>query len=90
MLSLQTTTQFRRDRKLAIKCGLPMKLMDEILQTLVDEKPLNAKYRDHELKGIYAGLRECHILPDRLLIYDIDGERLILTAIRTGSHSDLF
>ena len=90
MLNFQTTALYRKDRKRAIKRGLPMNLLDEVLQTLVDEKPLDPKYRDHELKGIYAGLRECHIQPDWLLIYDIDGDNLILTAIRTGSHSDLF
>lgn len=90
MLKLQTTAAYRKDRKRAIKRGLPMNLLDDVLQTLVEEKPLAEKYRDHELKGVYAGFRECHIQPDWLLIYDIDGENLILTAIRTGSHSDLF
>ena len=31
---------------------------------------------------------EAHVGPDRLLIYEISDERLIL--IRTGTHSDLF
>jgi mRNA interferase YafQ len=35
-------------------------------------------------------LRECHVLNDWLLIYAIDKGRLILTAIRTGTHDDLF
>ncbi|MCL1874415.1 MAG: type II toxin-antitoxin system YafQ family toxin [Clostridiales bacterium] len=90
MLNLQSTAQYRKDRKRAIKRGLPMNLLDDVLQTLVEEKPLDPKHHDHELKGNYAGFRECHILPDWLLIYDIDGENLILTATRTGSHSDVF
>ena len=36
------------------------------------------------------GYRECHIQPDWLLIYKIDKSELVLTAFRTGSHSDLF
>jgi mRNA interferase YafQ len=32
---------------------------------------------------------ECHVAPDWLLIYWIDKEALVLTAARTGSHSDL-
>ena len=36
------------------------------------------------------GYRECHIQPDWLLIYKIDKGELVLTAYRTGSHSDLF
>ena len=90
MLDLQMTTQYRKDKKRAVKRGLPINLLDDVLETLVEEKPLDPKYLDHELKGRYAGFRECHILPDWLLIYDINGNDLILTAIRTGSHSDLF
>ncbi|MCD7995133.1 MAG: type II toxin-antitoxin system YafQ family toxin [Clostridia bacterium] len=36
------------------------------------------------------GFRECHILPDWLLIYAIKQDKLVLTASRTGTHSDLF
>jgi mRNA interferase YafQ len=32
--------------------------------------------------------RDCHIEPDWLLLYKIDGEDLLL--VRTGTHSDLF
>jgi mRNA interferase YafQ len=44
--------------------------------------------KDHQLVGNYTGRRECHIEADWLLIYKIDGERIIFE--RTGSHSDLF
>jgi mRNA interferase YafQ len=90
MLNLQPTAQYRKDRKRAIKRGLPVDLLDGVLQTLVEEKPLDPKHNDHPLKGNYAGFRECHIQPDWLLIYKIDKGNLILTATRTGSHSDLF
>ena len=90
MLTLRTTSQYRRDRKKAIKSGLPMHLLDEVLETLAAEKPLDPKYEDHALKGTYIGHRECHILPDWLLIYTINKGQLILTATRTGSHSELF
>ena len=90
MLNLKTTSKYRKDRRQAIKSGLPMHLLDEVLQTLCEEKPLAFKHNDHALKGDYAGLRECHIRPDWLLIYAIDKGNLILTATRTGSHSELF
>ena len=67
-----------------------MGLLDEVIQTLIEEKPLDPKHRDHELLGRYDGFRECHIQPDWLLIYARDNEQLVLTATRTGSHSDLF
>jgi len=72
------------------KQGLPMQLLDDVLQTLAEEKPLAPKHKDHALTGDYAGQRECHVKPDWLLIYTIDKGKLILTATRTGSHSELF
>lgn len=42
------------------------------------------------LASAHEGHRECHIEPDWLLIYRIDGGGFVLTAVRTGSHSDLF
>jgi mRNA interferase YafQ len=90
MLTLHATAQYKKDRKRAIKRGLPMNLLDEVLETLVEENPLAPKYNDHALTGNYIGFRECHILPDWLLVYTVDKGRLILTATRTGTHSDLF
>ena len=90
LLELKKTTQFRKDLKRMVKRGVSIDLLDEIIQTLREQKPLDPKHRDHELTGNFVGFRECHIQPDWLLIYLIDGENLILTAARTGSHSDLF
>ena len=42
------------------------------------------------MTGNWVGHRECHILPDWLLIYRIEDEVLVLTLARTGTHSDLF
>ena len=90
MLNLQPTTQYKKDRKRIVKRGSSMILLDEVIQTLIEEKPLDPKYCDHVLTGKYKGFRECHIQPDWLFIYAIDGNNLILVASRTGSHSDLF
>ena len=57
---------------------------------LLEEQILPERYKDHALLGNYTGFRECHILPDWLLIYSINKSELILTASRTGTHSDLF
>jgi mRNA interferase YafQ len=90
MLALHTTSQFRKDEKLARKRGLNIVLLKSVIQTLLDEKPLAQKHKDHPLVGNYSGFRECHILPNWLLIYAVDKGRLILTASRTGTHADLF
>ena len=90
MLHLETTSQFRKDYKLMKKRGLNLRLLEEVLNKLIREEPLETRHRDHALTGNSRGLRECHIQPDWLLIYAIDKGRLILTASRTGSHADLF
>jgi mRNA interferase YafQ len=90
MLTLKTTSRFRKDYKLAKKRGLDLSLLAAVTDTLLAGKTLDSKHRDHALAGEYAGFRECHILPDWLLIYSVHQETLILTASRTGTHSDLF
>jgi mRNA interferase YafQ len=90
MLTLKTTTKYRKDYKLAKKRGFDITLLDVIIQTLLEEKPLDPKHRDHPLIGDYIGFRECHILGDWLLVYVVDKGQLVLTASRTGTHSDLF
>ena len=89
MLSLTTTKQYRKDRNCCKKRGYDMSLLDEVIEELLMQNPLAAKYRDHSLTGNFTGFRECHILPDWLLIYKVDKGKLILTASRTGTHSDL-
>ncbi len=90
MLTLKTTAQFRKDYKRLKKRGYNLNLLEEVLQSLIEEKPLAEKFRDHALAGKYTGFRECHILPDWLLVYQIDSEMLFLIVSRTGTHSDLF
>lgn len=80
--------QFRRDVKLAWKRGKNMEKLRELILLLVDEKPLPARYKDHPLGGEWSHYRDCHIEPDWLLIYKLDGDDLYL--VRTGTHSDLF
>lgn len=90
MLDLVITNQFKKDLKRIRKRGYNLTLLDDVLQTLQKELPLDEKYRDHALIGDYIGFRECHIQPDWLLVYAIDQGQLILTASRTGTHADLF
>ena len=90
MLTLQTTSKFRKDYKLAKKRGLKLELLEIVIDILLQEKVLDKKYRDHALTGNYIGFRECHIQPDWLLIYAVDKNKLVLIASRTGTHSDLF
>ena len=84
------SNQFRKDLKLAQKRGYDLDKIKKVIACLADGGTLEAKYRDHLLNGCYSGYRECHIQPDWLLVYQINGEQLILFLARTGTHSDLF
>lgn len=88
--TVKTTSQFKKDFKLAMKRGLNIDLLETVIATLAPGEPLPDKNKDHALTGNWIGHRECHILPDWLLIYRIEEEVLILTLARSGTHSDLF
>ncbi|PAF46855.1 addiction module toxin RelE [Helicobacter sp. 12S02634-8] len=65
-------------------------LVDGVLEKLGNGETLEAKHKDHQLKGVLKDFRECHIKPDLLLVYAKQEDVLILTALRVGSHSKLF
>lgn len=90
MLKIRYHTSFKKDYKKIVKRGYSIKLLEEVIEKLARGEKLPEKNKDHPLIGDYAGCRECHIMPDWLLIYEIDHGELILYLTRTGSHSDLF
>ena len=73
-----------------MKRGLDISLLEDIIAKLALGESLPEKNRDHALSGNWNGYRECHILPDWLLIYKLEDNVLILTLARTGTHSNLF
>ncbi|QVK05365.1 type II toxin-antitoxin system YafQ family toxin [Mycoplasma mycoides] len=84
------TTKFKKDLKLAKKQNKDLNKLDYVINILTQGKELDAKYQDHSLTGIYKGYRECHIDPDWLLIYKKDDDKIVITMLRLGSHSNLF
>ena len=56
---------------------------------LATGKKLPEKYKNHPLRGSLNGYYDCHILPDWILIYKIEKEKLILLLFDIGTHSDL-
>ena len=92
MLKIEYPSVFKKDYKRALKRGCNPEAFNKVVTLLQKQKPLPAKYRDHELTNSrnFQNVRECHITPDWLLVYQIIEERLVLKLMRTGSHSDLF
>lgn len=88
MLSISRKKKFEQDVERAKRRSRDLSKLKTVLKYLVEQVPLPQSYRDHPLKGEFNDCRECHLEPDWLLIYSIDGNNLIL--LRTGTHSDLF
>ena len=88
MLTPVLGTRFRRDVKCLERRGKDLAKLRATILLLLQENPLPARYQDHALSGDWQHHRDCHIEPDWLLLYKIDGPEIYL--VRTGSHADLF
>ncbi|MBR2750541.1 MAG: type II toxin-antitoxin system YafQ family toxin [Lachnospiraceae bacterium] len=87
---IKVTSKFKKDLKLAKKQKKNIDLLFEVIDKLAKGKKLEDKFRDHELSGNFAGIRECHVESDWLLMYEIRENTLVLLLYRVGSHSELF
>ena len=86
------TTRFKRDYKRLQKQGRDMTDLNAAIGALALNGKLPPRYKDHPLKGEWAGSRECHIggpKSDWLLVYDKNDTAFILQFMRTGTHQDL-
>lgn len=90
MYEILVTNKFKKDLKLAKKRGKNLDKLYDLVDKLAKGQTLETKYKDHSLIGNYNNLRECHIEPDWLLVYEIRDEVLVLILNRTGTHSDIF
>lgn len=61
-----------------------------VIDLLSTGSDLPISFKDHGLNGIMKGYRECHVLPDLLLVYFVDLDSMNLRLINLGSHSELF
>jgi mRNA interferase YafQ len=86
-LVAKPTTKFQQDVERQKKRGKDMAKLRTIIESLCRRRPLEAKHRDHGLRGEWKGWRDCHVEPDWVLIYKQKAGDLILG--RTGTHDDL-
>ena len=87
--AVRESSKFRKDLKRLLKRGLDRQKLLEVVRLLASGQPLPPKYKVHALTGDLAGLRDCHIQNDWVLLYKIEDLVLVLTLVRTGTHSDL-
>ena len=91
MRTIGKTGQFKRDFKRESK-GKHRKTLTEdllgILELLIADVELPAKYFDHSMIGNWNDHRNCHIKPDLVLLYRLPNNET-LQLVRIGTHSEL-
>ena len=91
MYQVSQSAKFRRSLKRVSQYrNFDRDLVERVVELLRTNKQLDARYRDHELKGEYAGIRECHVKNDLLLLYQKKDDTLILLLVDIGTHASVF
>lgn len=72
------------------KRGMDISMIIEVMDIIINEKPLLSKHCNHPLFGKWEGSFDCHIQGDWILIYKPNPKAGTVTFQQTGTHSDLF
>ena len=84
------TSKFKKELKKMKMRGFDVTLLKNVVKKLANGESLPIKNNAQRLSGSYSDYYECHIKPDWLLIYQFIDDKLILSLVRTGTHSDFF
>jgi len=90
MFYLKYSKRFKQDLKYFQHDPDTLLKLKQVLDCLINGKPLSKKNYNHPLSGEFKGCFDCHIRPDVLLIYKKEKEKIFILLLRIGSHSDLF
>lgn len=85
------SSEFKRSFKRYLRRRIDFeKDLENIINTLLNNKQIPAKYKDHKLANCkdFKDCRELHIKPDLLMVYRFSEASVEL--IQLGSHSELF
>lgn len=90
-LKIKTTHQFEKDLKLVLKQGKDINKFYKVVHLLMNKETIPEVYKDHRLNNDekFKNCRELHIEFDWILVYKIHNDELILSLLRTGSHSNV-
>lgn len=84
------SSRFKRDAKRFRHDARATEALGVFIAAMTSEIPLDPRLRDHALVGNLKGYRECHLLPDVLLVYEVDLAIGAVTLARIGTHAELF
>lgn len=92
LYTIKTTDKFDKQLRKIERQNKDLNKLMIVISMIANKQRLGFKYRNHKLNKSkeYKDCFECHIVPDWLLIYKIQDDKLLLLLFATGSHSDLF
>ena len=90
MYIVRTTQEFDKDVKRCKQQGRNMQHLKDVVDLLIEDGCVPEAYNPHLLHDKYAGLWECHIEDDWLLVWRQNDNKLTLLLTNTGSHKELF
>ena len=90
MYTVRTTQLFDKDVKRCKRQGRNMQHLKDVVDLLVENGCVPEEYKPHVLRDQYAGLWECHIEDDWLLVWRQNDDKLTLLLTNTGTHAELF
>ena len=86
---IKYTNAFKKNVEVCFKRNLNLELLETVIKILAVEGTLPDDYYPHPLKNTKEKIMECHIKPDWLLLWQQNGNEMILVLVNTGTHSDL-
>lgn len=86
--TVKVTTQFKKDLKLAKKQHKDIDELFRVIERLSNNEKLGTKYRDHQMTNL-GSMRNCHVQPDWILLYEYYDDVSVMVLYRIGSHSAL-
>ena len=81
--------QFKKDYLLAKKRGKDITKLDAVLEKIITGQPLDARHKQHRLKGDWKSMLECHVEGNWVLVWESVGAEHV-RFLRTGRHKDIF
>ncbi|MHB1680942.1 MAG: type II toxin-antitoxin system RelE/ParE family toxin [bacterium] len=87
-MKLSKSNRFKKHYPKRVKNQEDDVIFSSVIENLLNQKPLETKFKDHKLTDDFNHCRECHIKNDLLLMYQVLDDELRLVDI--GTHSQLF
>ncbi len=96
MLEIIETGDYVEDREKWLnnsKSGVAEKISKNLeiaLSCIKNKTPMPRSFKDHPLKGKLKKYRDCHILPDLVMVYKIDKPNNAVYLLTLSNHSQTF